>query len=250
MNKGYQLDYASKRPQMYDKNSRIQKAKRIIKTLQVHLGKNKLKNLTVLDIGASSGIIDSYLSPFFKKVVGTDIDKEAIGFARKNFERNNLIFKIEDALSLSFKNNSFDIVICTHIYEHVSNPQRLFDEIYRVLKHEGICYFAGTNKFFLWEPHYNLPFLSWFPKPMANFYVHVLKKSNQYYESPKNYWELKKYCQKFKVFDITTNILRNPKKYGYEDKISGTVSLLAFIISPFEKFLVPTFFWILRKENQ
>ena len=40
-------------------------------------------------------------------------------------------------MKLSFKENSFDIVICTHVYEHVPNSKKLFDEIYRVLKPGG-----------------------------------------------------------------------------------------------------------------
>src|SRR5260221_7815388 len=116
--KKYQEDYAKSRPQMYDKKSREEKGVRIIKTLSDYLGNKNLKSLTVLDVGASTGIIDSVLAKKFKNVVGTDIDKDAVKFANKNFAKKNLKFKVEDAMKLSFKNNSFDVVICTHVYEH------------------------------------------------------------------------------------------------------------------------------------
>src|SRR3989344_1791188 len=141
----YQPNYAANRPQMYEIKSREEKALRIIKLLQVHLGKNNLKKLTVLDVGASTGIIDNYLSRYFKKVVGTDIDKKAIRFAQKNYHQKNLRFKIEDAMKLTFSDSFFDLVICTHVYEHVPNSQKLFQEIYRVLKPNGICYLAAIN---------------------------------------------------------------------------------------------------------
>lgn len=232
---------------MYDVVSREQKAKRILKTLQSFLGKEKLKSLTLLDIGSSTGIIDNALAKHFKKVTGVDIDKDAIDFAKKNFRQRNLEFKTEDALNLSFKNNSFDIVICTHVYEHVPSPQKLFSEIFRVLRPGGVCYLAAQNKLWPWEPHYNLPFLSWLPKPLANIYVRLFGKADEYYESPKAYWGLKRLTRKFKVHDITPKILIDPSKYGYENALRPPLTFAARILSPLAKYLSPTFFWLLEK---
>lgn len=41
---------------------------------------------------------------------------------------------------LPFKNEIFDVVICQAVLEHVSNPQKVVKEIYRVLKREGLVY--------------------------------------------------------------------------------------------------------------
>ncbi len=240
MKKGYQTDYASGRSQMYDKKSREVKAVRIIKTLSDYFGKNKLKSLTVLDVGASTGIIDNILAKSFKKVVGTDIDKDAIKFATKKFKKKNLTFKVEDAMKLTFKDNSFDIVICTHVYEHVPNSQKLFDEIYRVLKPSGVCYLAAINSLWPIEPHYDLPFLSYFPKTIANYYVQITGKAKKYYETPTTYWGMKALTRKFKQIDYTGKIVSNPKKFGYK------IPSLAFI-KPIAKYIMPTTFWILIK---
>ena len=40
--------------------------------------KENLETLSILDLGASSGIIASYLSYYFKKVVGIDIDASLV----------------------------------------------------------------------------------------------------------------------------------------------------------------------------
>ena len=235
---------------MYDKRSREQKAKRIIKLLQSYYGTKELNKLTLLDIGASTGIIDNYLAKSFKKVTGVDIDINAISFARKKFKRSNLIFQVDDAMKLSFKINAFDVVVCTHIYEHVSNSNKLFSEIYRVLKPQGVCYLAAINRFWPLEPHYNLLFLSWFPKKLANLYVQITGKSKEYYENPKSYWGLKKLTKKFKRLEYTQKMVRNPKTFGFEEKINGILSLIGYFFSPLLKYFTPTFFWLLIKENK
>ncbi len=245
----YQFEYASGRPQMYDVKSRKRKAKRMIKTLENYLGKERIANLSLLDIGSSTGIIDNYLSNYFKKVVGIDIDKSGIDFANKNFRRKNLIFKMDDAMDLSFKDNSFDIVICTHIYEHVPNSKKLFEEIYRVLNHGGVCYLAALNKWWIMEPHYNLPFLSWLPKSIANRYLGIFKEKTVYYENLLSYGQLKKLARRFKIVEYTDLILKDPEKFGYEDTISSvSKKFIAKIISPVFKYTAPTFFWILEKK--
>jgi len=48
----------------------------------------------------------------------------------------------EDLQSLSFKDNSFDLIITQDILEHVENPYLAFKEIYRVLKPNGIHLFT------------------------------------------------------------------------------------------------------------
>ncbi len=240
MIKNYQLEYASGRPQMYDKRSREQKAVRIIKTLSDFFENNKLKNLRLLDVGASTGIIDNILAKSFKEVTGTDIDKDAIKFANENFAKKNLQFKVEDAMKLTFKNNSFDVVICTHVYEHVPNVQKLFNEIYRVLKPSGVCYFAAQNKLWPLEAHHNLLFLSYLPKNIADIYIRMFRDKKEYYEHPMSYWELQKSLKKFKIHEYTSKILSEPKKFGYSNQGIG-------IFSQIFKYFTPTLFWILEK---
>lgn len=247
MNK-YQHNYASGRPQMYEQKSRIDKAIRIVKLLQDYYQRNDLSNLTVLDVGASTGIIDNELAKSFKKVVGIDIDREAIKHAKKKFPRKNLVFKVGDAMSLDFTNSSFDLVVCTQIYEHVPDDQKLMNEIYRVLKHGGVCYFAGLNKWWPLEPHYNLLFLSWIPKKYANFYLKITGKGKIYYETLRSYSKLKELNKKFVIVEYTSKILKNTSKFGYFNLSRFPVNLMAWLLSPLAKYFAPTFFWILVKK--
>lgn len=235
--------YSDLRPQMHDFTSRKLKGVRMIKTLGNFLGENKLKNLKVLDVGSSTGIIDSVLATKFGEVYGIDIDKNGVNFAQKYFKKRNLHFKVGSALSLKFKDASFDVVICSHVYEHVANPKKLFGEIYRVLKPKGICYLAAINALWPIEPHYNLPFLSWLPKKMGDFYVRVTGKASRYYETPMFNWQLKRLVKKFKVIDYTNKILTSPKKFGYQNPP------IPEFMAKYLKYITPTFFWILTKNE-
>lgn len=247
----YQLEYASGRPSMYDYASREKRAHRMIKTLGEYFGEDKLSSLTLLDIGSSTGIIDNILSAKFKKVVGSDIDNGAVNYAKKTFKNKNLEFQMGDAMNMQFKDNSFDVVICAQVYEHVPDQKKLFSEIYRVLKPGGVCYLAALNKLRIWEPHYNLPFLSWLPKNFANLYLRSTGRGNIYFETLRTYWELQTMNKKFEILDLTREIIRNPGKYGYEDAIPSNPLLFMPLqaISSFYKFFAPTFFWLLIKPS-
>lgn len=238
----YQFNYAAQRPQMYDIQSREQKGVRMVKTLGHYFGHNKLKKLKVLDVGASTGIIDNVLAKSFGLVTGIDIDKKAIDYATNQFGRKNLKFMVDDAMKLSFKNNSFDVVICAHVYEHVPNSQKLFSEIYRILKPGGICYLAAINSLWPLEPHYDLLFLSWLPKNLAHQYVQLFRKAEKYHETPKNPWQLTKMVSKFRIHDYTKKIIENPEVFGYPKnwKLLSPITFLA-------KYLSPTLFWLLEK---
>jgi len=202
-------------------------------------------------LGSSTGIIDSILANKFKSVVGIDTDKEAVLYARKTFKKNNLRFQVDDATSSKIKNNSFDVVVCTHVYEHVPDSRKLFDEIYRVLKPSGVCYLAAINGLWPIEPHYKLPFLSWLPKGIANYYVRITGKVNEYKMNPLTFHGLKKITSNFNVVDYTPKILTKPDIFGFEDDIhTPPQKLVVSCLAPFSRYISPTFFWVLEKNSK
>jgi SAM-dependent methyltransferase len=80
---------------------------------------------------------------------------------------------VADALHLPFADDSLDVVICSHVYEHVPEPVQMFREIHRVLCMGGVCYFSAGNRLMWNEPHYNLPLLSVLPRPLAHLYIRL-----------------------------------------------------------------------------
>ncbi len=93
----------------------------------------------ILDIGCASGWFLSMISNRYPnaKCIGLDIYKKAIEYGQERYE--NLEFLYADAHKLPFKNESFDLVICTEVLEHVENPEKVLTEIKRVLTPKGIA---------------------------------------------------------------------------------------------------------------
>jgi len=77
----YQRDFSSILPEaMYNTRARSQKARKIIAIISDVAG-SRLDDLTCLDVGCSTGIIDNLLADHFKLVCGIDIDGAAVHHA-------------------------------------------------------------------------------------------------------------------------------------------------------------------------
>lgn len=209
-----------------------------------------LKELSLLDVGGSGGIIDNYLADHFGSVVSVDIDGAALDNARKNFRKKNLSFLPGDALDLQFSNDSFDVVICSQVYEHVTDPEKMMDEIFRVLKPNGICYFAAGNRLMWKEPHYKLPLLSVLPRRLAHLYIRFTGKADHYHEFHYTYWGLQKLVKRFIVHDITLKLICDPVKYRIDYLVpNGRIkSLIARFIAGKLIWLTPGYIWLLKKD--
>jgi len=239
--------YPSRR-KLYDKDSRTKKGKKIIAVLRDFLGAD-MGALRCLDIGCSIGIIAELLADQIGRVIGLDIDEEALTIAHQREGKGNVDFLLGDAGQLPFADASFDVIICAQVYEHVSEPKGLISEVWRVLSAGGACFFSGPNKLAIIEAHYSLPFLHWLPKSLANLYLKASGRGEEYSESPLTYWQLRRILQPFKVRDYTVEIIADPQKYFCADEIRQEcwiTRIPKWILRRF-LFLMPNYNWVLRK---
>jgi len=244
----YQYNYSDLKQSVFSVTGRQRKAATMVAIMAEHLEQD-LGELSVLSVGGSTGIIDEYLARHFQSVCGIDIDEKAIAYAKENFQRDNLSFEIGDALHLKHKEESFDVVICAHIYEHVPDAAQMMNEIYRVLRPGGTVYFAAANRIALIEPHYKLPLLSIPPRPISNLYLRLTGKGKYYYEKHLTYWGLKKLVRKFQIADYTTHVLEDPNKYEttYMVAPGSATQKLAIIVSRYFTWVMPNWIWLLKK---
>ena len=102
--------------------------------LAKYLKSTNFDNGKVLDVGCGYGQYSPMLGGDY---TGIDLEKEAIEVCRKNYP--NKTFLEMDATKLDFPDNSFDLVISTLMFHHLTEDQfvRATEEIKRVLKPGG-----------------------------------------------------------------------------------------------------------------
>ncbi len=110
---------------------------------------SKLYNLLIRII--SSVYNENHLNNFLKSNIKDDIIALNIGSGNSKiseyiynvdifaYDNVDIVCNIEN---LPFKDNSIDLILNIAVLEHVPNPQKVVDEIHRVLKPSGIIYTA------------------------------------------------------------------------------------------------------------
>lgn len=94
---------------------------------------------SILDVGCGSGIVTRDLAHLTKgNVTAVDGSSDMIKIAASILkDSKNLKLCISSAESLPFKNNSFDIATCNLLLMWTDNPQKVVNEMARVVKHGG-----------------------------------------------------------------------------------------------------------------
>lgn len=248
--RGYQYEYSRDNEAMHSKQGRQRKAETTLSILQEALG-GRLAGADVLNLGCSTGIIDEFIAPHARSMTGVDIDQSAVALAESRSVSDNLVFRIDDAMGLSFSDESFDVVICSQVYEHVPDPVRMMREIDRVLRPGGVCYFAATNRWALVEKHHHLPLLSWLPPgQIANLYVRLLGSGDAYYERHLGYGPLLNLASAFRVDDWTGKIIGEPEKYAALYMFRGRFKrAVAKAMYTYVRAIFPGFIWLLWKKD-
>lgn len=92
----------------------------------------------VLELATGTGKIGIEVAGFVKSIIATDYSEKMIEQAKKKQAPDNIVFEKQDATNLSYANNSFDAVIIANALHVMPNPERVLEEIKRVLKPNAI----------------------------------------------------------------------------------------------------------------
>lgn len=146
--------------------TRAQKAEKIIAVLEQH---RPLTGATLLEVGTGAGFIAHALSRRVAAVESVDIvdDRQVTDGYRQTLVTDE---------ALPFPDRTFDVIVTNHVLEHVGDAARHVSEMRRVLKDDGVIYLASPNKWWVTDPHYKLPFISWMPHRIADRYLRLLRK--------------------------------------------------------------------------
>lgn len=212
------------------------KARKIEAVLGNFLNEEKIAGKKILDLGSGSGHIAEYFSHDNEVIAADVIDQITVA------GKDSFTFKKIDTESLPFNDNSFDIVVYNHIICCVGNQEGQLREIHRVLRKNGICYFATVNRYFPVDGVTRLPLLHYLPDQLfRGIYKRLLKTDEDLFLF--GYHKAIRLVRRagFSYQNFTSEIIKNPGKYHSEYKVPFHL--------PVPACLSPTLVFILRKEE-
>jgi ubiquinone/menaquinone biosynthesis C-methylase UbiE len=99
----------------------------------------------ILDVGCGLGILTRRLAQMASRGTVWGIERSADQLAKAVQDLPNLHFQQADAHALPFEDNSFDVVFCRYLLEHVANPVQVLTEMRRALKPGGKAFVQENN---------------------------------------------------------------------------------------------------------
>ncbi len=104
---------------------------------------------TVLDIGCGGGILTESLARAKAIVTGIDASNDMINIARQHARASNLEIEYHTKLAenlLPTYVNSFDIITCMEVFEHIPDPASLIATCKALLKPNGHLFISTLNR--------------------------------------------------------------------------------------------------------
>jgi 2-polyprenyl-3-methyl-5-hydroxy-6-metoxy-1,4-benzoquinol methylase len=102
------------------------------------------KNIRILDVGCGNGIISIALGSLGFEVVGIDIDPTSIQLANEYNPYPNVRFMVQD-IEDEMLHDSFDVVICSEVLEHLYHPEKIIKDIHDSMKPDSLFIVTTPN---------------------------------------------------------------------------------------------------------
>lgn len=111
---------------------------------------NRGREHRILDIGSGTGMILKILQEF-GQTFGMEISQEAIQFLKKRNLKQIVCSNADQGLP--FKDDSFSLVTCLDVLEHLDRDTALLAEMMRVCKEDGHVLVTVPAFNLFWSPH-------------------------------------------------------------------------------------------------
>lgn len=159
-----------------------------------HFARQFAKYKDVFEVACGSGIGLGYLAEVAGKVVGGDIEKKNLVFAKKHYQNSNGKIGVDliDAHDLPFSEKRFGLVLLYEAIYYLKDPQKFVSETIRVLQKNGTLIICTVNKD--WEDFHPSPY------------------THQYFSVPELYTLLKYKFSEVKIygaFPVERNGIKN-----------------------------------------
>ncbi|MDI9818407.1 MULTISPECIES: bifunctional 2-polyprenyl-6-hydroxyphenol methylase/3-demethylubiquinol 3-O-methyltransferase UbiG [unclassified Legionella] len=107
-----------------------------------------LTDKTVLDVGCGGGILCEAMAMRGAKVIGLDAEEDALKAAAAHALKNQLPIEYVCSPVENYNGQSFDIITCMELLEHVPEPQIVISHCARLLKPGGYLFLSTINRTF------------------------------------------------------------------------------------------------------
>ncbi len=127
-----------------------------------------LAGRSVLDMGAGTGgLLLACQRHGASRLVGIEVEPPLHELAQLRLAGTGIECLLTDGDTVPLPDASFDVIVSTHVIEHVVSPSRYLAEVARLLKPDGVILLACPNRLWPQEPHAQLPFLPWLPMSLS-----------------------------------------------------------------------------------
>ncbi|MDX8388540.1 MAG: malonyl-ACP O-methyltransferase BioC [Ghiorsea sp.] len=140
----------------YDSHAELQRE--IGRRLLGHLDFTKIQPSSILDIGCGTGFFTRLLAEKYKKtnIYAADLSENMVKHTKKEHARRwpwqgKYHHAVSDAVSLPFKDGSFDLVTSNLAMQWVPEPEKMMQEMRRVLAPGGLILFSTFGRRTLME---------------------------------------------------------------------------------------------------
>jgi len=121
----------------------------IEKGLKLIIKEENIHNLYVLDFGCADDVTLNFIQNSFydvyEKGVGLDIFVQGMDFLNNTNKTSFIKINLSKEYPYPFKDQSFNIAICSAFLKHHPDPKKLLSEIWRILKSDGFILLLDPN---------------------------------------------------------------------------------------------------------
>ncbi len=186
----------------------------------------------VLDLGCGYGWYTDFFYSIGADVIGCDGSEKMLELAKEKYP--SCVFECLDIeKKLIYENNYFDMVFCNQVIMDIEDFEGLFEEVFRILKLDGIFYFSIVHPAFydsLWKKDEN-----------GFGYAKIMTKYLSEYSFDNEFWgktthyhrTISKYINTATQKGFRLINLDEPVSY---DGITKTNEFPLFLFAEFEKF--------------
>lgn len=99
------------------------------KTIQKAI--SQIQFSSILDVGCGEGVTFNMIEPYLKNktCMGIDLDPAHIEMSKQNAPFCD--YQTGDIYNISFDENSFDVLLCLEVMEHLEYPEKAIEQLYK-----------------------------------------------------------------------------------------------------------------------